>query len=90
MTRLVIYVSGDMTSRAIVQLMIDKGVPFEKRDIRKDIPGEGARDLIFLQERGLLSVPQLFGPGGEHIGGFEEARHYLVRLPDPEHLPMTA
>lgn len=82
--KLIIYTSGDVTSQAICQLMIDKGVSFDRRDIRKSIPGEGQRDLIFLQRLNLDTVPQLFHEDGSHIGGFDEARLYLVQLPDPK------
>lgn len=80
--KLIIYTSGDPGSQAIVQLMVDKGVPFERRDIRWRDPVDGLRNLKFLQRCGLDTVPQVFEDGERLIGDFDAARTHLVQLPD--------
>ena len=87
---LTIFVSGDTGSRAIIQLMIDKGVRFETRDIRHSSAGGELSDLAFLQERNLYSVPQLFDADGTLIGGYEESLLHLQALPDPKPILFTA
>lgn len=81
--KLILYTSGDPGSQAILQLLVDKGVRFERRDIRWRDPSGGLQNLKFLQYRNLDTVPQLFDDKEQLIGEFEAARLHLAKMKSP-------
>lgn len=67
-----IYGSGDTGSSDLVSLCVRNNVPYMFFDIRTSHKGV-FENLIFLMQRGLITVPQVFRDDETYVGNLEMA-----------------
>ena len=73
-----IYGSGDPGTIEIKQAFFDLAIPIKFRDIRDG----DLEALIFVNDRGFKTIPQVYAPDGVYIGNYEETIHHLNDLPN--------
>lgn len=56
------------------QLLISRGILYKKIDVTQD-----QEALNMLKSQGFRSVPQIYAPNEDHVGGFEDLVKYLSK-----------
>ena len=75
----IIYGAGDTGTLELRAIFTELDLPYRFVDIRRAVD-RGGDPLKFLNERNLLTVPQVFMPSGDLIGNFEATIGFLDSL----------
>lgn len=79
-----VYGSGDPATALLRDHFFAKQIPIVFMDLRvHDVNGKPA-NLVFLLDKKLTTIPQVFTAEGVHVGDYEAARLIIDKAPAPK------